>query len=180
MGEMKSAWEIAQARANRLGKLSVEEERRQGEERCSQIGTMIAQRFLGHYDPQNIQAELGKYSAEEKAIITRKILSELAQTIDLRSQDRVERLACGILCLKPEAEGTIQQIKELSQEYEQTERKTRQEIEAKAREVLHQMRISGSAIGNINIEAKQEWQQSLQQLAQPFQGKLDVLKQDLC
>jgi len=120
MGEIKSAWEIAQAKTARLGKLSAEEERQQREKGFSQIGTAIAQRYLSHWDPQSIQAELSKYSTEEKLIIISTILGELAQTIDLRSQDMFERTAKGILCLKPEAEGTVEQMKELSQEWQQS------------------------------------------------------------
>lgn len=180
MGEIKSAWEIAQAKTARLGKLSAEEERQQREKELSQIGTAIAQRYLSHWDPQSIQAELSKYSTEEKLITISTILGELAQTIDLRSQDMFERTAKGILCLKPEAEGTVEQMKELSQEYQQAVRKTRQEMEAKVKQTLHQLRISGSAVGGINAEASKEWQQSLQELTQPFQERLEALKSELC
>lgn len=180
MGEIKSAWEIAQAKAARLGKLSAEEQRQQREKEFAQIGTAIAQRYLSHWNPQNIQAELSQYSSDDKPIITRTIIGELAQTIDLRSQDMSDRTAKGILLLKPEAEGTIQQIRELRQEYEQAVKKIRQEIEAKVKEMLHQLRISGSAVGGINVEADQGWQQSIQELAQPLQERLDALKSELC
>jgi len=180
MGEIKSAWEIAQAKAAKLGRLSAEEERQQREKQFSQIGIAIAQRYLSHWNPQNIQGELSQYSSEDKLMVTRTILSELAQTIDLRSQNTFERTAKGILSLKPEAKGTIEQIRELSREYEQDERKISQDIEAKVKEMLHQLRISGSAIGGINVEANQEWHQSLQELAQPFQERLEALKTELC
>ena len=180
MGEIKSAWEIAQAKAAKLGKLSAEEERQHKEEEFRQIGTAIAQRYLSHWDPQNMQAELSRYPTEEKLTITRTILAELAQTIDLRSHDVFERTAKGILCLKPEAEETIEQTRALSQEYQQAVRKTSQEMEAEVKEMLHQLRVSGSAIGGINVEANREWQQSLQELAQPFQERLDALKSELC
>lgn len=179
MSEIKSAWEIAQAKAAKLGKLSAEEERQHKEEECRQIGSAIAQRYLSHWDPQNMQAELSRYPTEERLTIARTILPELAQTIDLRSQDMFERTAKGILTLEPEAEGTIEQIRELSQEYQQAVRKTGQEMEARVKEMLHQLRVSGSAIGGINAEANREWQQSLQELAQPFQERLDALKSEL-
>jgi hypothetical protein len=179
MGEMKTAWEIAQAKAARLGKLSAEEQRQQEEKESREIGTAIAQRYLSHWNPEDMQAELSRYSTEEKTMITKTILSELAETIDLRSQNMFERIAKGILRLEPEAEGTVDQIIELSQEYGQAERKTRQEIEARVKEMLHQLRISGSAIGGINVEANQEWQQSLQELADPFQARLHELKTEL-
>jgi hypothetical protein len=180
MSEIKSAWEIAQAKAAKLGKLSAEEERQQKEEEFRQIGTAIAQRYLSHWDPQNMLAELSRYATEERLTITRTIVAELAQTIDLRSQDMFERTAKGILSLRPEAEGTIERVSELSQEYQQAIRKTSQEIETRVKETLHQLRVSGSAIGAINVEADLEWQQSLQELAQPFQERLDALKSELC
>jgi len=180
MSEIKSAWELAQAKAAKLGKLSAEEERQQKEKECRQIGTAIAQRYLSHWDPQDMQAELSRYPSEERLTIARTIVAELAQTIDLRSQDMFERTARGILTLKPEAEGTIEQIRELSQEYQQAVRKTSQEMEAKGKEMLHQLRVSGSAIAGINVEANREWQQSLEELAQPFQERLDALESELC
>jgi len=180
MGEIKSAWEIAQAKTARLGKLSAEEERQQREKEFAQIGTAIAQRYLSHWNPQNVQTELSQYSSDDKLIITRTVIAELAQTINLRSPDMFDRTAKGILLLKPEAEGTIQQIRELRQEYEQAVRKIRQQIEAKVKETLHQLRISGSAVGGINVEADQGWQRSIQELAQPLQERLEALKSQLC
>jgi len=179
MSEIKSAWEIAQAKAAKLGRLSPEEDRQQKEEECRQIGTAIAQRYLSHWDPQNMQAELSRYPSEERLIITRTIVAELAATIDLKSQDVFERTAKGILSVKPEAEETIEQIRELSQEYQQAVRKTSQDMEAKVKQMLHQLRVSGSAIAGINVEANPEWQQSLQELAQPFQERLDALRSEL-
>ena len=38
MGELKSAWEIAQEKANKLGKLSDEEKEQQTRQRYRQIG----------------------------------------------------------------------------------------------------------------------------------------------
>ena len=180
MSEMKSAWEIAQAKAAKLGKLSAEEERQHKEKELRQIGSAIAQRYLSHRDPQNMQAELSRYPSEEKPTITRTILAELAQTIDLRTQGMFERTAKGILSVKPEAKETLEKIRELSQEYQEALRKTSQEMEAKVKGMLHQLRVSGSAIGAINVEANQEWQQNLQELAHPFQERLDALKTELC
>jgi len=180
MGEIRSAWEIAQAKAARLGKLSAEEQRQQREKEFAQIGTAIAQRHLSHWNPQNVQTELSQYSSEEKPIITQAVIGELAQTIDLGSQDMSDRTAKGILLLKPEAEGTIQQIRELRQEYEQAVRKIRQETEARVKEMLHQLRISGSAISGINVEADPGWQRSIQELTQPLQERLEALKSELC
>jgi hypothetical protein len=180
MGEMKTAWEIAQAKAAKLGKLSAEEQRQQQEKESRQIGTAIAQRYLSHWNPADMHEELSRHSTEQKPMITRTILSELAETIDLRSQNMFEKIAKGIVCLRPEAEGTIEQVSELSREYGEAEGKTRREIESRVKKMLHQLRISGSAIGGINVEANREWQQSMQELDRPFQERLEELKSELC
>jgi hypothetical protein len=180
MGEMKTAWEIAQAKAAKLGKLSPEEQRQQQEKEARQIGTAIAQRYLSHWNQEDMQEEVSRYTAEQKPIIIRTILGELAETMGLRSQNMFERTVEGILSLKPEAQGTIDRMRELSSEYGQAESKTRQEIEARVKQMLHQLRISGSAIGGINVEANREWQQSMQELDRPFQERLEELKSELC
>jgi lipopolysaccharide biosynthesis glycosyltransferase len=54
-----------------------------------------------------------------------------------------------------------------------------QEIEKAGREMLHQMRISGTAIGRLNVRVKEEWQKKLDQTANPFDERLTKLKNEL-
>ena len=178
MGELKSAWEIAQEKANKLGKLSAEEEQQERRQRCEEIGKAMAQKYLESPEGRNI--EPNNYPEEGKKLIRQAILNYLVEAIDLKSFALLERATQGIAKIEPKTKPIIEQINQLAQEYEEDWRKKRREIESKGRETLHQLRISGSAISHINIEAKQEWQQFLYQLAQPFQERLDALKGELC
>ncbi len=178
MGELKSAWEIAQEKARKLGELSAEEQRQQVEERCHQIARAIIQR---HFDQEglDIATEIDNYPEGEKELIKPAILSYLTQDIDLRSHHRLERIAQGITKIEPGLQPITEQIVELAQEYAQAERKARQGIENKSRETLHQLRISGTAVGDINPEAKADWQETWHKFAQPFEQSLNNLKKGL-
>lgn len=196
MGKLKSAWEIAQEKAERLGKLSPAEMQRQREQECRQIGQAIAQRYLDSPEPLPLAIELNKYQ-EKKDLVRQATLTHLTQAIDLKSRSgtspdptkynnrsggiypRLEKIAQGIASLEPKSESIIERIRGLVQEYEQLADKTRQAIETSHRETLHQLRISGTAVGNINIEATPQWQQSWHLLTEPLEPRLDSLKREL-
>jgi hypothetical protein len=180
MGELKSAWEIAQEKASKLGKLSAEEIRQQMEQRCQQLGNAIAQRYLDH-ENQDLVAELKSYTDEEKELLTKAIIAQLIQAIDLTSLDtaRLDKILRGISGLEPEWEPGIAQIRELFQESQQAEEKIRQEIEREGREILHQMRVSGTAVSQINPLARAAWQESRLKVIQPFEERWQQLKQEL-
>ena len=61
-------------------------------------------------------------------------------------------------------------------EYPEAEQKKRRELETAARGVLHQLRISGSAIGGVNPEVVPEWKNELDKIAQPYRERLDDMK----
>jgi len=73
----------------------------------------------------------------------------------------------------------LDQVTQLVQEYEQARGETRRELENKGKEVLHRLRISGTAVGDINIEDSAEWQEKQQLLMATFAPKLDSLEQEL-
>ena len=181
MGEIKSAWEIAQEKAAKLGELSPEEKRRQKEDRCRLIGKSLAEKYLGEHDTQHLEAELNKHNDEDKALISQAVLHQLIERIDLRYSLTLDRTSQGILSLvKAEtAVKTVGKIKELFQEYREAEKEKRQEIERAGSEILHQLRISGTAISQINIQAKDEWHKKLSEVSRPYEERLSRLKQEL-
>ena len=184
MGKLKSAWEIAQEKADRLGKLSAEEMQRQREQECRQIGRAIAQRYLDNPEPLSLAIELNK-SQEKKDLVRQATLTHLTQAIDLRfltsfgMTSKPERIIQGIAAIEPKSQSILERIRGLAQEYEPLADKTRRAIEIKCRETLHQLRISGTAVGNINIEATPQWQQSWHLLTEPLESRLDSLKREL-
>ena len=77
--------------------------------------------------------------------------------------------------MQPKAE----EIGQLIQEYEGVEQKIKQELESDYRETLHRLRISGTAVDTINIEADHKWQVARQGLVEAFTPRLNDLKQAL-
>jgi len=179
VAELKSAWEVAQEKANKLGKLSPQEIQQQRKQECWQIGSAIAQKYLNDIEPPNLAAELNNYPTEERDLIKPAILNHLVQAMDLKSHSKLEKIIQGIAAIEPKLQSIIERIRELDQEYAQAVRKTRQTVENRGRETLHQLRVSGTAVGGINIEATQEWQQSWNKLTEPFAPRLDNLKREL-
>jgi hypothetical protein len=198
MSDLKSAWEIAQEKAERLGRLSAEDLRRQREETCRQAGTGIGQRYLDSPETVDLMAELDKHPEQERALVKGAVVKRLAEALQLGSEPRtgsgaagqgqsdtadlrLEKTVDAIAALEPAWGTIIEQIRGLMQEYVAAAGKTqrKQEVEKKGRETLHRLRISGTAVGDINVEAAAQWQQSWQELSQAFAARLDNLKQEL-
>ena len=181
MGEIKSAWEIAREKADKLGELSPEERKKQIEDRCHLIGESLAEKYLTGGSTKSLEAELNKHGSEEKELITQAVVQRLIEEIDLEHGSVLDRISQGILNLiKIEsAAETVDKITVLFQEYQAAEHRERQEIEKAGRAILHHLRISGTAVDKINIRAKNEWQKKLDQLIQPFEERLNRLKQEL-
>jgi hypothetical protein len=180
MGEIKSAWEIAQEKAGKLGELTSEERKKQREDRCRLMGKTLAEKYLSQHDARLLEAELSKHSGQDKELISRAVLHRLVEGIDLRYSLKLDEIAQGILSLsKAETSAQVMdKIKELFRDYREAENKERQEIESAGSEILHQLRISGTAISQINIRAKEEWLKKLNELGQPFEERLNSLKQE--
>lgn len=180
MGELKSAWEIAQEKAKKLGDLSPEERRKQKEKECLQIASALADKYFAHPDARLLTNELAKHGELEKGLITRFLIRHFADEIDF-SGTRAQQALDGILSLDQNGamKDTVVKIKEVLQEYQSAQAREKEDIEKAAREILHQMRISGSAVGRINIRTKEEWQKRLEKIAAPFEDTLKLLKRQL-
>jgi len=182
MGELKSAWEIAQEKANRLGKLSTEEKEQQARQRHRKIGQALAQKWLDSSQQLDTTAELNKHEEKEREIIKQALIEHLVEAIEFtttRGINSVKRVIATISSLGPELRPKAEEISQLVQEYEEAEQKIRQELESDYRETLHQLRISGTAVGAINIEDDPKWRLARQELVEAFTPRLNDLKQAL-
>jgi len=182
MGELKSAWEIAQEKANRLGKLSAEEKEQQDRQRYRQIGQVLAQKWLDSSQRLDMSAELNKHGEKEREIIKQSVIERLAEAIEFTTTqgiNSVKKVIEAISSLGPELQPRAGEIGQLFQEYEEAEQKIRQELESDYRETLHQLRISGTAVDTINIETDHKWQLARQELVEALTPRLNDLKQAL-
>jgi len=178
VADIRSAWEIAQEKAGRLGKLSPEEREGQRQDRCRLTGESLAEKYLSHHNIDILKDELGNHSAQDKDLISQAAVHRLLQDINLRYPQILAQISRGILTLADSttAMKTLDEISELFREYADLENKEKLEIEKSGRDMLHQLRISGTAISHLNIRAKEEWQEKLEQTALPFDERLNHLK----
>jgi hypothetical protein len=182
MSELKSAWEVAQERANRLGKLSAQEKEQQERQRYRQIGQALAQKLMDGSQRLDVTAELNKHEEKEREIIRQAVIEHLEEAIEFtttRGMNSVKMVIEAISSLKPELQPRAEEIGQLVQEYELAEQKIRQELESQYRQTLHQLRISGTAVDTINIEDNPQWQLARQGLVESFAPRLNALKQAL-
>jgi len=182
MSELKSASELAQERANRLGKLSAKEKEEQERQTYRQIGQALAKKLMDGLQGLNVAAELSKHEEKGRETIKQAIIEHLVEAIELtaaRSLDSAKGVLEAISSLKPELQPRAEEVGQLIQEYELAEQKIRQELEGNTRETLHQLRISGTAVGAINIEDNPQWQPARQGLAGSFAPRLNALKRAL-
>ena len=182
MSELKSAWEVAQERANRLGKLSADEKEQQERQRYRQVGQVLAQKWIDSSQGLAVTAELSKHEEKGREIIKQAIIEHLIEAIefaDTRVINSVKRVIEAITSLKPELRPGAEEMGQLVQEYELAEQKVRQELESHHREALHQLRISGTAVDAINIEDNPQWQLARQGLVESLAPRLNALKQAL-
>jgi len=182
MGEIKSALEIAQEKANRLGKLSAEEKEQQERQRYRQIGQALAQKWLDSSRRPNITQELSKYEEKEREVIKQALIEHLAEVIEFTNTqgiDSTKKVIEALSSLGSELQPRAEEISELVQEYEGAEQKIRQELESSYRETLHKLRISGSAVDAINIEVDPNWQPAHRGLVESFTPRLNDLKRAL-
>lgn len=180
MGEIKSAWELAMEKVDKLGKLSPEELRRQKEDRCREVGEGLADRYLAGTPLRDIRLGLDKSKDEDRGLVASALASRLAVSIELGDAQRLSKVVEGVLATGAVSKEAVAlaraETEALFEEYREADAKRRRQLEAAARGVLHQMRISGSAIGGVNPEVVPEWKSELGQIARPYQERLDGIK----
>jgi hypothetical protein len=182
MSELKSAWEVAQDRANRLGKLSAQEKEQQESQRYRQVGQALAQKWLDSSQQFDVAAELDKHGEKEREIIEQAVIERLVDAIEFtgaQSVNSVKGVVETISSLRPELQPKAEEVGQLVQEYELAEQKIRQQLESHYRQTLHQLRISGTAVDAINVEDNPQWQLARQGLVESLAPRLDALKQAL-
>ena len=165
-----------------MGKLSAQELELQQTQECRQIGQALAQKWLDSSQQLDLTDELDKHEEKARKIIKQALIEHLVEAIGFTSA-RGTGSAKGIIKmvsnLQPELQPKAEEIHELIEEYEAAEQKTRQELESKYREILHQLRISGTAVDAVNVQAAQEWQSARRALIEALTPRLNDLKQTL-
>ena len=171
--ELRSAFDIAMERAQKLGGLSAEEKRRLKEGELSEVGQALGERYLSGLPIRDVELELDKYR-EDRQILIRYLLSFLAGEINLTDAGDVERILEAIQHFSKSPK-VIEGIRDTISEYQTAVEQARQEIQSKLgtgrRKELARKGISGSAVEPA-IEVSPEWLETSQHLLSEYQKRL--------
>lgn len=180
---MKSALEKALERAEKLGHLSPEERQKVKEEEYSTIGQGIAHRYLKQGDKAVLKRQVERYEGEEGQIVSRAVFSALLDKIELDEEETTARAMEGLAALQQGVAEALGKVRRLLAEYQQVKLKALDKgkgLAAKAiREELHRLRISGSAVGEVNLKVSPAWDELVERFQPRFREQLTSLKQEL-
>jgi len=182
MDRIKSAFEIAMERAERLGKASAEELRKMKEAEYASIGEALAKRYLGgEYGTQQLEMEVNKRQ-DGRDLVIRAALGEILESLE---PDNCERAIEGVAVLmedKEEAKETEEELKSLCREHairrERAYGDLRAKLEQPLKQGLKQLGISGSAI-HIDVESSPQWSQAKEEMDSQFLQRLGEIKRRL-
>ncbi len=129
---------------------------------------------------RDLKLDLDKNKGEDRGLVEAAVALRLIASIELGDAERVSRVFEGLSAVDTGSRETRPdiraEIEALFGEYREADQKRRREVDTAARGVLHQLRISGSAIGSVNPEVVPEWKSELDKIARPFRERLDDIK----
>jgi hypothetical protein len=183
LDRIKSAWEIALERAQRM-EVTPEELKRQKEERCALAGEAIAQKYLDGFDLQQLREDLGRQPAEDRELVARAAARKLADSLELGDYELLARVVEGVALLR--GEGGAEKARALKgsfsvlyDSYRSALRKKTGEVEAAGRAVLARLGVSGEAVAAINPAVNREWAQALEAVARSHEKEFARYKEEL-
>ena len=178
--ELKSAFDVAMERAQKLGDMSAQERQRSREEKFRAIGEALGKRYLDGLPLRDVEIELGKYK-QNRQIVTRYLLSFLLDALAPGNSEGVENILTAVQHYAGDS-GAVARIRNLFDEYqkaiEQVWEEKRIELGAAQREELKLRGISGSAVEPA-IEASPEWLQTKQEFFASYQKRFEETKTPL-
>ena len=181
MGEIRSSWEIAQEKADRIGDLSSEERIKQKEEQYHSTANVLVRQYLDDKDIRPVEKELNRYTGEDRELLKRILLEGLIESIDPDDDGSLDPVVRGIQALsgKEGAGRGMDAVKQLYDELRNVREAEKQRVDDAGRQMLRAMGISGSAISTINLYARDEWMNTLKNIDADFKKQMADLKKDI-
>lgn len=182
--KIKSAWEIALEKAEKLGELSELEMKRRQEEEYVPIGQGLANKYLSGLPLRKLQAGLERHDGEAGRLVKKGALSALIQTIapqdpdvGLRALEAIRQLLDDAAA-RHVADDIALRLQDQSENTAQDDAEHREWIRRKEERELRAQGIGGSAV-DINVEASAEWREFLRGIERQREEELTPLKERL-
>ena len=179
MERIKSAFEIAMEKAERLGKASAEELREMKEGEYASLGEAIAKRYLrGELGLKQLEIEVKKLQ-DGRELMLKAMLGEILGSLRPEEPDKAIEAIVVLAEDKERAKETTAEVEKLCHEHAgrkgQTYAELREKLEQPIRQELSQLGISGSAI-QIDVESAPQWLQAKEEMDVQFQARLSEIK----
>lgn len=181
---IKSAWEIALGKAEKLGKPSKEDLERGRLENLNLIGKGISVRYLSGAPSKDVEIGLKKYHGQDREIVTAAISRELVSNMFLDDPEKNERIMeiLPVIIRSRENEEALNAIKNLLGQYMQAVsgemEKSLPQTEKEIIEELIKVGIAGSAL-KPNLENSPRISQSCEIIKKEYSPRLEALKETL-
>ena len=180
MERIKSAKEIALERVEKLGRISPGELKEERIRKCAELGRQLVLRYLTAHNAGEIEGELLKYSGEERNMVERSLWQDMVCKLELGNHDHLSFLLKLAFQMRNEAVAKAgPEISDVFCSYQEAVEKDKREIRNEGKNALHGLRISGDAVGEINLQAKEEWKGKLEAAASPYEEELGRIKEGL-
>jgi hypothetical protein len=170
MGEIKSAFEKAMERAERLGEESPEERELRRRQSLTAQAEALARRYLNilSYDSRDLKRDLDRLEGDARGLVASEVLSIFLDAVSPLNDN--ERLLQGIQAAGGDGH-QVERLRHLCAEFtemrEQRHSSMEEELGRLKREELGRLGISGSAIC-FDVESSEEWQQAQRELESEF------------
>ena len=178
--ELKSAFDIAMERAQKLGDMSAQERQRSREEEFREIGEALGKRYLDGLPIRDVEIELRRHEGNRRIVI-RHLLSFLLDTLALGNSEGAENVLAAIQHYCGDS-GAVARIRNLFNEYqkaiEQAWEEKRIKLGTAKRKELKLRGIFGSAVEPA-IEASPEWLEIRRRLDASYQERFEETKTPL-
>ena len=191
MGEMKSSWEIAMEKADKLGKVSPEE---LNSIKYVPEGNRIASQYLQD-DKSDLMAEMAKYPAADAAKYVKNGIDEiLLRNISLPHNEedmrRTNRAMAGLRLIKDnkkQLESVLGLINNLVNQYQLALKQTYEEFKKKAEATIQQASHGArpkrgdqmTLEQRLQLQIQEEWRQIHSELDAQYGKALDEHKQKI-
>jgi hypothetical protein len=176
MGELKSAWELAQEKTRGLGSLSAEEIKKQNREEAVSIARFLVDRYRHDPNDRDLIAGVDKQDTGKKEAVRHEAIRILVESVELGKDETLELVAAGVRALSGHDVDLVP-FKALLRDYRLAFVAVKQNIDAEGKALLKDMRISGSSVTEINPSAREDWQATIAEFARPYEARLDAIKQ---
>ena len=192
MGDIRSAREIAQDKLNDLGEITAEDRLRW---KYTPIGEKLVQRYM--VDGIDLEAELGKYTAEQQGFVKQGLLPGLTAILDLprheAAENRNQKVMTAVMELKEDKESIAEALGQLQQifgHYKQIGEQQRQQayqglkskFEQKLRQAMKEQQGTDYK-GPLNVEQypqfQEEWRHTQTKLELQYISSIDRIKKFL-